>query len=85
MKVGALVVAQLSGAPVIPVATSASSAWWVTGWDRFQIPKPFSRICICYGRPIVIPRDATESDLQRYAGIVEAELNAMMARSDAGV
>lgn len=82
MKPGALLVAQLGGAPVIPVATGASRAWWVENWDRFQIPKPFSRVRILYGEPIRIPRELPEEELQGYAERVERALGELTRRID---
>jgi lysophospholipid acyltransferase (LPLAT)-like uncharacterized protein len=46
---GPLIVAQRSGAPIVPVGVTASSSWNLKSWDRFLIPKPFSRVCIAYG------------------------------------
>jgi len=46
---GPLIVAQRSGAPILPVGVTASSGWYLKSWDRFLIPKPFSRVCIAYG------------------------------------
>ena len=46
---GALVVAQRTGAPMVPVAVSASRGWRLKSWDRFLIPKPFARVHIAYG------------------------------------
>jgi lysophospholipid acyltransferase (LPLAT)-like uncharacterized protein len=46
---GALVAAQRVGAPVLPVVATATRAWRLRSWDRFLIPKPFSRVTIAYG------------------------------------
>jgi lysophospholipid acyltransferase (LPLAT)-like uncharacterized protein len=51
---GALVVAQRTGAPMLPVAVSASRGWRLKSWDRFLIPKPFARVRIAYGDLISI-------------------------------
>jgi len=59
---GALVVSQRSRAPIVPMAVHASRAWRLRSWDRFLIPKPFARVTIAYGDPMVVetttPRDA---------------------------
>ncbi len=44
MKPGALLAAQLTGAPIIPASGGASRGWWFGSWDRFLVPKPFSRV-----------------------------------------
>lgn len=49
---GALIAAQRARVPVIPVRASATRAWRLRSWDRFLIPKPFSRITIAYGMPV---------------------------------
>jgi lysophospholipid acyltransferase (LPLAT)-like uncharacterized protein len=48
---GALVAAQRSDSFILPVAASADRAWRLRSWDRFMIPKPFSRVTVAYGRP----------------------------------
>jgi lysophospholipid acyltransferase (LPLAT)-like uncharacterized protein len=51
---GALLISHRSGAPVLPIAVSASRAWRLRSWDRFLIPKPFARVTIAYATPEVI-------------------------------
>jgi len=73
---GAVIIAQRTGAAMIPVAAAASRAWHLRSWDRFLIPKPFARVTVAYGDPIRVaadtPRDATmEVDAVR-AGIDRA-------------
>ena len=61
---GALVVAQRTGAPMLPTAAAATHAWRLRSWDRFLVPKPFARITVAYGAPLHIeaerPRDAAD-------------------------
>jgi lysophospholipid acyltransferase (LPLAT)-like uncharacterized protein len=51
---GALIAAQRSGAPILPVAASADRAWRLRSWDRFVIPKPFALITVAYGTPTMV-------------------------------
>ena len=48
---GALIAAQRTGAPILPIAAHADSAWRLSSWDNFMIPKPFAKITIAYGEP----------------------------------
>jgi lysophospholipid acyltransferase (LPLAT)-like uncharacterized protein len=48
---GALIAAQRAGAPILPVAAYADSAWRLSSWDDFLIPKPFARVTVAYGNP----------------------------------
>ena len=46
---GALIAAQRSGAPILPIAAHVDRAWRLKSWDSFAIPKPFARITVAYG------------------------------------
>jgi lysophospholipid acyltransferase (LPLAT)-like uncharacterized protein len=60
-KPGGLLLAQLSGRPLVPMAFAASRAW-TFGWDRFVLPWPFARIAIAVGEPVLVGKDVQLSD-----------------------
>ena len=72
-KPGALLLAQMSGRPILPMAYAASRAWLIK-WDRFVIPVPFSRIAIAIGPPRYVPRVTDAAGLGRLQGTMEQEL-----------
>jgi lysophospholipid acyltransferase (LPLAT)-like uncharacterized protein len=41
---GALILAQKTGSPVMPIRIRYSRFWQLKSWDRFQIPTPFCRV-----------------------------------------
>jgi lysophospholipid acyltransferase (LPLAT)-like uncharacterized protein len=61
-KPGALLLAQLSGRPLLPMAYAASRAWFF-GWDNFVLPRPFTRIAIAIGAPVYIDRATALGDV----------------------
>ncbi|MFW6428284.1 MAG: lysophospholipid acyltransferase family protein [Desulfosalsimonas sp.] len=67
VKSGAVAMAQGAGALVVPVSVIADNAWYLNSWDRFQLPKPFSRVTLRYGQMIRIPytRNPAEFEEQR--------------------
>jgi lysophospholipid acyltransferase (LPLAT)-like uncharacterized protein len=77
---GALVVAQRTGAPMVPVAVSASRGWRLKSWDRFLIPKPFARVHIAYGDLVSIQpgdvRDAADEADRASGALAQAEQRA---------
>lgn len=83
MKPGPLLAAQLAGVPLIPVSAGAERGWWVGGWDRFLIPKPFSRVRLIYGEPVTVPRDAGADELERIGTSLERALDELTERADA--
>ena len=56
MKPGVLAAAQRAGVPVLPVHAEVDRAWRLHSWDQFCIPKPFARVRVAYGAPILIER-----------------------------
>jgi hypothetical protein len=87
-KLGAVVAARLTGLPLVPLALGASRAWYLRSWDRFVIPKPFSKIRIRYGPPRWVPRDATEEEMRGVARELEEELRAFtldLSPAEAGI
>ena len=54
MKPGALLAGQRAEASILPVHATAENTWRLNSWDRFLIPKPFSRVVIFYGEPFIV-------------------------------
>lgn len=75
-KPGVVKMAQLSGAPLLPLAFAARSAWVLRTWDRFVIPRPFTRIVLAAGAPVQVARDVDEAGVVRLQRHMERELEA---------
>jgi lysophospholipid acyltransferase (LPLAT)-like uncharacterized protein len=82
MKPGALVAAQRAGVPVIPVSGAADRGWWFVGWDRFLVPKPFSRVHVVYGSPRLVPPGLSGAALEAWGNDLAAELDALTAEAE---
>jgi hypothetical protein len=73
-KPGALLLAQMSQRPILPMAYAASRAWLVK-WDKFVIPVPFlARIAIAIGAPRYVARVTDAAGLERLQEEMEREL-----------
>lgn len=62
-KPGALMLAQLSQRPIIPMTYYASRAWHV-GWDGFVIPQPGARIVIAIDAPVYVAKGTDAAALE---------------------
>jgi lysophospholipid acyltransferase (LPLAT)-like uncharacterized protein len=80
LKPGALLVAQLTGLPVVPLAVGASRAWRLRSWDGFLVPGPLSKVEVEYLPPRFVPREASRDDLAALAREIGAELNEVTRR-----
>ena len=55
---GVVMLAALSGAPVVPLGFAARPARRMATWDEFLVPAPFARAALVFGAPTTVPRDA---------------------------
>lgn len=68
VKPGVVIVARRTRAPLLLVGAEFESAWQLRSWDRFYVPKPFSRVRMrCEIVPVdaLADRDAALQQLQQ--------------------
>ena len=81
-KLGAIVIAQRSGAPLLPMTFAAKKSIRLKSWDRFTLWLPLSKLQLIYGDPITIPRDCSAEELEQYRAKVEKTMIEMEQRAD---
>jgi lysophospholipid acyltransferase (LPLAT)-like uncharacterized protein len=73
---GIIFLAQKSGAPVVPVNMEYSSCWRLKSWDRFILPRPFSKVCVIIGQAHHVRSTSTpeefETERLRLQGVMMA-------------
>ncbi|MCS6777443.1 MAG: lysophospholipid acyltransferase family protein [Chloroherpetonaceae bacterium] len=72
---GVILMAEKSGAPIIPIGVSADRRWLMKSWDAYMIPKPFARAFCIVGDPIYIPPDLDDAARETMARRVEVAIN----------
>lgn len=80
-KMGPIKLAQISGAPLGGFHLEPEKAWVLNSWDRFQIPKPFTRICVSWAKWTHIPHDLPADQFEERRATLTAELEAARARA----
>jgi len=65
MKPGALKLAQETGAHLVPFTFTSSRKKNLKSWDRFLIPKPFSKVVTIYGEPFSVRPDLSDEEFER--------------------
>ena len=73
LKPGGLIVARRTRAPLLLIGGEFESAWRMKSWDRFYLPKPFSRVRM---RAEIVTADAL-ADRDAAAAHVQSRLLAM--------
>ncbi len=85
-KPGIALLSAMTQAPVLPQATAIDRAWRMRSWDNLAIPKPFSRITIAYGEPILPPPGkGSEETREALRSEIERALNALHREIEGGV
>lgn len=79
---GAVALARLSGAPVLPVSVSVSRRKVLGTWDRLIVPLPFGRGAVVWGNPINVPPDADTAEISNLTEQLELMLNTISAEAD---
>jgi lysophospholipid acyltransferase (LPLAT)-like uncharacterized protein len=82
VKPGLVTIAQFSGAPILPVIMSAQRRWVFNSWDRFMVPKPFSKIFVRFTPPIYVPRRLDATALEALRLEVEKQIKELTIKTD---
>lgn len=84
-KPGAILVAQMTGRPILPMAFAASRVFLFPTWDRFALPWPLARIVLAVGEPRVVPRRLDAAGLERWQAELRDELNRLFEQARAAL
>jgi hypothetical protein len=49
---GVIALAELTEAPIVPIAFAARPAWELKSWDAFEIPRPWAHAAMVFGAPL---------------------------------
>jgi len=72
MNPGLAFMARATGREIVPLGFACDRAWHADSWDRFTIPKPFARVCVVYGDPVSVSREADEAEQEEATSLVRA-------------
>ena len=76
-KMGAVLLAKKTGAPVLPFSVNAERYYSAPSWDRFQVPYPFTRARVQLAPPIYVPPGADETALAAKRDELQHALDAL--------
>ena len=82
-KRGPVLLARLTGSPIIPFYVAVEDPWVLPSWDAFMVPKPFSRGLVRVGAPIYVPSDADEAEMERLHGEMQRGLERVRDEGEA--
>jgi lysophospholipid acyltransferase (LPLAT)-like uncharacterized protein len=71
---GVVVLAQKTGCPILPITYSARKMKVFNSWDRFILPRPFTKCRVVYGNPVHVPTTLDQQTFENYRYALEEEL-----------
>jgi hypothetical protein len=71
-KPGAAQLAQLVNTNVSTCYIHPHRAWQLRSWDRFLIPKPFSRVTVAWTRPVPADQVSVQAALDRSVELAQS-------------
>jgi lysophospholipid acyltransferase (LPLAT)-like uncharacterized protein len=75
--------AQISGMPIVPMIISPERNWVFNSWDRFMVPRPFSRVLIRLDNEIYVPRRLGKDKTDELRKRIELRLHELYEDADA--
>jgi len=76
-KMGPIKLAQTTGAPIGAFHLHPEKAWVMKSWDRFLVPKPFTRIVVSWAKWTHVPTDLAPEQFETK----RQDLNAALERA----
>jgi lysophospholipid acyltransferase (LPLAT)-like uncharacterized protein len=80
---GAVYLASRLQLPLVVMGFGYDRPWRVKSWDRFAVPRPFSRARAVIGPPVHVPADLDRAGLELSRQRVERLLNCLTAEAEA--
>jgi lysophospholipid acyltransferase (LPLAT)-like uncharacterized protein len=74
MSLGPIYLAAKLGMSIVPMGFGYDRPWRLNSWDRFAIPRPFSRCRGIFGPAMHVPRRADRDELEQHRQRVERVL-----------
>ena len=80
-KAGIVLLAKVTGCPIVPLGAALSRYKQFASWDRFQLPIPPARALVIAGTPIQVPADASTELIEARREELEDSLMGLRERA----
>ena len=72
---GIIKIAKSSKVPIIPIGFWSSKNFKLKSWDSFLITLPFSKCSFVWNKPLEIPYNIQENQIQHYQKLLQEKIN----------
>jgi lysophospholipid acyltransferase (LPLAT)-like uncharacterized protein len=79
LQEGIILLAQLTGYPIIPVGAKIHRKFRLRSWDQFQVPLPFARCDLILDMPFYVPAEISPEQREQFRTELEKRMVAINA------
>ena len=72
---GIIKISKTANIPIIPIGFWSSNNFKLKSWDSFLITFPFSKCSFVWSKPLIIPQNINEKQIQHYQKLLEKKIN----------
>jgi len=76
LQPGVVKLAETGGVPLVPIHVELTRSWKLGSWDRFRVPKPFSRVRVIFDEALAVPGGLSEAEFETWRARIEGILRA---------
>jgi len=84
-KPGPVLLSRLTSLPMAAFYVAIESAWVLNTWDRFVVPKPFSKALARISTKMYVPQDAEDAQMDAFHRQLQAALERVTSFAEANV
>jgi len=81
LKAGVVIAAKKSGVPLVLAGVGYQQKKYLSSWDRFQVPKPFSKVKLIYSNPIYVEQTLTYEKTSETIRQCDYKLNELQTKA----
>jgi lysophospholipid acyltransferase (LPLAT)-like uncharacterized protein len=72
---GIIKISKTTQVPIIPIGFASSKFKKLKSWDNFLITKPFSKCAFIWGESMIIPKNCTDNEIEKFKNKLENKIN----------
>ena len=72
---GVMLMAQKSGAGLVPVGIASRPCLTAKSWDKYTVPRPFAKCLMIFGEPLYVPLRSSEDEVEQVRLKLESEIH----------
>lgn len=82
MKAGAVVISKETNVPLVLIGVHNGNKFKLKSWDAFEIPKPFSKVCVLYSEPIYLDKNLSFDETNKMIISLSNKLNNLQTEAE---